>query len=91
MKAVRVERASSVQRQLWLLEERMADGSAYHVPSLYRIDGPLDVQALQRSFCDIVQRHEVLRSGFSLEGSDVVQRVFSDRPPEFSADGLVSD
>lgn len=51
------------QERLWFLDQ-MGKGAAFHVPLSMRIEGPLDVEALQQSLSEIVRRHESLRTTF---------------------------
>ena len=55
---------SLAQERLWFLEQLGLVGSAYTLAGAMRIRGPLQVQALRRSFDDLVQRHESLRTRF---------------------------
>jgi amino acid adenylation domain-containing protein/FkbH-like protein/FkbM family methyltransferase len=65
----RIERGDTVplsaaQRRLWFLESLRGDGpSAYNIASAFWIDGPLDLTALDAAFGDVIDRHEVLRTG----------------------------
>lgn len=52
------------QRRLWALAEAKANGSAYHVPTAFRLKGPLDVSALEAALADLERRHEPLRTTF---------------------------
>jgi pristinamycin I synthase-3/4 len=63
---------SHAQERLWLLEQIGGVGSAYHLPAAVRLSGVLDVQALERAFATLVERHEGLRTRFAvLDGSPV--------------------
>lgn len=53
---------SSVQRRLWFFDQLEPGTWFYNVPATLAFDGPLDVDALQRSLAEIVRRHETLRS-----------------------------
>ncbi|HYR09108.1 MAG TPA: condensation domain-containing protein, partial [Longimicrobium sp.] len=55
---------------LWFLD-RMEPGSAfYNVPSAQRLEGPLDVPALEHALGEIVRRHDALRTTFApVDGS----------------------
>ncbi len=52
------------QRRLWLLERLGLGGAAYHMPAALRLRGRLDVDALTQAFSTIVERHEILRTGY---------------------------
>ncbi len=66
---VRVPRLASMpvshtQQRLWFLRQMDPSSSAYNVVSAIRMEGVLDVSALERAFDDLVQRHESLRTRF---------------------------
>lgn len=50
------------QRRLWIIEQLGDSAGAFNMPFALRLQGPLDHGALQRSFSDIVERHQVLRA-----------------------------
>ena len=55
---------SYAQQRLWVLDRLMPGGSAYNVTGAVELQGPLNVDALQRALQHIVDRHETLRSYF---------------------------
>ncbi len=57
---------SFTQQRLWFLQQLDPDLVAYNVPMSWRLSGPLDVSALERSMVEIVNRHEVLRAVFPI-------------------------
>ena len=60
---------SFAQQRLWFLDQLEPDSPLYSVPAAIRVEGTLDVDALERSLHAVVQRHEVLRTVFTaLEG-----------------------
>ncbi|GGU56894.1 non-ribosomal peptide synthetase [Kitasatospora aureofaciens] len=48
------------QRQLWLLHRLDPESPAYHLPAELELTGPVDRDALQGAFADLVARHPVL-------------------------------
>ncbi|HAN91024.1 MAG TPA: non-ribosomal peptide synthetase, partial [Nitrospira sp.] len=63
---------SFAQERLWVLAQLDPEGVAYNIPIALRVTGPLDVAALERSFNEVVRRHESLRTTFqSLNGVPV--------------------
>ncbi|THA25972.1 amino acid adenylation domain-containing protein [Streptomyces sp. RKND-216] len=71
---------SESQTQLWFAHALDATGTAYTVPAVLDIDGPLDAAALTRAYGTALGRHEGLR----LRVSDVRGRpsaVLGDRLP----------
>ena len=53
---------SFAQERLWFLEQLEPGRPVYNLSRALRIDGPLQVDALEASFNRIVGRHEALRS-----------------------------
>jgi amino acid adenylation domain-containing protein len=49
------------QQRLWFLSRLLPESSLYHLPTVTRLTGALDVDALIRAAGEIVARHEVLR------------------------------
>jgi amino acid adenylation domain-containing protein len=63
---------SFVQQRFWFLQQLMPESSAYNISTAIRLTGALDVQAFERSFKEIVRRHEILRTTFpTIEGNPV--------------------
>ncbi|MBW8684663.1 non-ribosomal peptide synthetase [Chitinophaga rhizophila] len=62
------------QEALWLIDQ--LEGSVqYHMPSLYRINGQLDIQLLEEAFRFIIQRHEILRTVIRQDAGAPYQHV----------------
>ena len=66
---------SSAQQMLWLAVQMGADGPVYHVPSGYRLRGPLDAARLQGALDEVAGRHEVLRTTFAVVDGEPAQVV----------------
>ncbi|MBD1913465.1 MULTISPECIES: non-ribosomal peptide synthetase [unclassified Leptolyngbya] len=64
-----------VQEPLWLLDQLMPSHPFYSVPEAFRIEGSLDVQALEQSFQAIVDRHEAVRTNFLIVDGKPVQVI----------------
>ncbi|WP_329388349.1 non-ribosomal peptide synthetase/type I polyketide synthase [Streptomyces sp. NBC_01716] len=57
------------QRRIWFLEQLHPGTTMYHEPKAIRLDGPLDVGALQWALQRVTDRHPALRTVFGdLEG-----------------------
>jgi amino acid adenylation domain-containing protein len=52
------------QDRLWFLEELAPGTTTNHLQRVYRIDGPLDRAALERTLAAIAARHDALRTVF---------------------------
>jgi amino acid adenylation domain-containing protein len=66
---------SYAQERLWFLDNLGLVGSAYNMSFVAELDGNLDVSALERSFSELIDRHECLRTRFVLSGGSPVQVV----------------
>jgi amino acid adenylation domain-containing protein len=54
------------QERMWFLDQLDPGNPAYNVSRVIRLTGPLDVTILERSFNELVRRHEILRTTFSV-------------------------
>ncbi|MFW6357635.1 MAG: amino acid adenylation domain-containing protein, partial [Chroococcales cyanobacterium] len=63
------------QQRLWFLQEFDRNNTAYNMPAALRIEGELDLTALQASLNTIIQRHEILRTRFTTFNNEPIQEV----------------
>jgi pristinamycin I synthase-3/4 len=73
---------SFAQERLWFVDRMEAGSDTYHIPLFVRLEGELDVDALQRALDELVRRHESLRTSFPLVDGAPVQRVAPPAPTE---------
>ncbi len=66
---------SFAQQRLWFLNQLEPGNPAYNVPLAVRLTGGLSVEALERTFAEVVRRHEALRTSFPVEAGQPVQRI----------------
>ncbi|WP_460444037.1 amino acid adenylation domain-containing protein [Amycolatopsis cihanbeyliensis] len=66
---------SHAQQRLWVLQEMEATSAAYNFPLVFRLRGPLDLEALRAALGDVVTRHEALRTTFGTREGVPFQRV----------------
>src|SRR5579871_1118749 len=72
------------QERLWFLDKYEPNNPSYNVPVVFRIEGDLNVKALEAAFNEMVRRHEVLRTHFR-EKEGVPEQVIEEpvyRAPE---------
>jgi amino acid adenylation domain-containing protein len=63
------------QRRMWFLNRLQPDLTNYNKPVAIRLTGPLDRVALQRSFDEVVRRHETLRTTYEVTPDGPEQRI----------------
>src|SRR5882724_5815220 len=63
------------QQRLWFLDQLQPGSASYNIPWSIQISGKLNVVALERSLNEIVHRHEVLRTTFSVRDGEPMQVV----------------
>ncbi|HKR15452.1 MAG TPA: amino acid adenylation domain-containing protein, partial [Pyrinomonadaceae bacterium] len=66
---------SFAQQRLWFIDQLEPNSFLYNVSTTVRIEGRLNVPAFQRSFDEIVRRHETLRTTFRLVDRQPVQVI----------------
>ncbi len=79
--------ASFQQRRLWFLHELEPTSSAYNICSIFRLDGSLQIEALQQAFRQLQQRHESLRTTFTAIDGEPWQQIH----PNILADLIFED
>ncbi|WP_124396555.1 non-ribosomal peptide synthetase, partial [Rhodococcus wratislaviensis] len=57
---------SPAQQRMWFINQFDTSSSAYNVAFALRLDGRLDVHALQSAVADVIERHEAVRTLFPL-------------------------
>ena len=66
---------SSAQQRLWLLNQLEPNNTAYNIAGGFRLRGKLDLAAFEWSLSRIVERHEALRTTFSVVNDRPVQVI----------------
>ena len=67
--------ASFAQQRLWFLDQLAPGSPVYNIPQAISIHGDLNVDALRRTFQEIIRRHEALRTTFSVVAGQPVQII----------------
>jgi FkbH-like protein len=78
---------SFAQQRQWLLNQFAPDSPIYNAPEVLRIRGALDHDVLERALNEIVRRHEVLRTTYSLSNNQPVQVI----RPELNISVVIKD
>src|SRR6185437_2101835 len=63
------------QQRIWFVSQLMGNSSVYNIAGAVRLKGEVDRERLERSFQEVVRRHEVLRSSFWVREGKLVQQV----------------
>lgn len=66
---------SFAQQRLWFLQQLEPNSPLYNGAALVRLQGNLNVHALEQSLQEIVQRHETLRTRFVMVKGELVQQI----------------
>ncbi|WP_458461932.1 amino acid adenylation domain-containing protein [Paenibacillus sp.] len=74
--------ASSIQQRMYIVQQMENAGVSYNMPFLLKLNGKLDLNALEKSMQMLVHRHEALRTSFELRHGELRQRIH--RPDEVS-------
>ncbi|MEH2222132.1 condensation domain-containing protein [Nostoc sp.] len=66
---------SFAQQRLWFIDQLQPGNSAYNISQPMRLIGCLNVAALEQSFHEVVRRHEVLRTTFTVVDGQPLQVI----------------
>ena len=68
---------SSAQQQMWLFDRLLSDTLVSHKCVAIHLPGLLDVAILERSFNEVLRRHEAWRTSFPLVNGQPIQKIHS--------------
>ena len=66
---------SFAQQRLWIIDQLNPGSAAYNIPEAVRLEGALNLDALERVINEIVRRHEVLRTRIEMEADEPAQVI----------------
>ncbi len=67
--------ASFAQQRFWFLDQLGQGNSAYHIFRGIRLMGPLQETSLEKALNEVIRRHDILRTVFSLRDEKLYQVV----------------
>ena len=70
---------SPAQERLWLLNQLASNSAFYNIPAAVRLNGQLNIAALEDSFNEIIRRHEALRTNFIAQDGQPIQIIHSNQ------------
>jgi amino acid adenylation domain-containing protein len=82
---------SFAQERLWFITRLLPESPAYNLPDSIHIKGPLHLETLAQALGEIIRRHEILRTTYTVKGARPVQVIESPRPlllPRVDLSGL---
>jgi amino acid adenylation domain-containing protein len=68
------------QERLWFLDQLQPDSPFYNMTEAVRMEGRLNVPALEQTFGEMTRRHESLRTTFQVQGRRPVQVIAPPQP-----------
>jgi tyrocidine synthetase III len=68
-------RLSPAQKRLYILYEIVPNEIVYNMPTFLEIEGELDMERLQKTFQQLIQRHESFRTSFPMVYGEPRQKI----------------
>ena len=66
---------------MYILDVMQEQSTTYNMPSLMSVQGSLDPEQVRLAFEGVINRHEILRTSFTLVNGEPVQVVHKNLPP----------
>jgi amino acid adenylation domain-containing protein len=66
---------SFAQQRLWFVDRLQPGNTAYLIPRIQRLSGPLQIRVLEQSLAALIARHESLRTVFRVRDEQPVQVI----------------
>jgi NRPS condensation-like uncharacterized protein len=66
---------SFAQQRLWFIDKLEGENCIYNVPFFWQISGILNINALEKAILEIIHRHEILRTSFSIVNESPIQII----------------
>ncbi|MCX6581054.1 MAG: amino acid adenylation domain-containing protein [Candidatus Aminicenantes bacterium] len=67
---------SPAQKRIYILQQMEADSTGYNMPMVIPLTEELDKQRLETAFNELIDRHESLRTSFTIIEDEPVQRIY---------------
>jgi len=66
---------SSAQNRLYILHSQKKENTSYNMPSAVLIEGHIERNKVEKTFIEVINRHDSLRTSFDIIGERVLQEV----------------
>ncbi|HLP46686.1 MAG TPA: amino acid adenylation domain-containing protein, partial [Candidatus Kapabacteria bacterium] len=66
---------SSSQRRLYVLQQISPESTVYNLPIFLQLEGILDKERIKETMQKLLERHESLRTSFSMRNDEPIQRI----------------
>jgi amino acid adenylation domain-containing protein len=70
--------ASAAEKRLYIVNQIDGAGISYNIPAAYAIEGNPDLKKFAKAIRSLVNRHEILRTSFSIKNGEVIQLIHDD-------------
>lgn len=85
---------SSIQKRLYVVSNMKINDVSYNTPKIFKINGKINIDKLQKAFEKLVRRYELLRTTFENDGENFYQVVHEEincRVEEFESNRNIAD
>src|ERR1700729_3864146 len=79
---------SFAQERMWLLEQIEGAGNTRNLPAVVRLQGDLNVAALEQAVAALIERHETLRTRIAMVDGQAVQAIDGFAPVALAVDDV---
>ncbi|URZ09266.1 non-ribosomal peptide synthetase [Clostridium felsineum] len=69
--------ASAVQKRMYAINQRNLNSTNYNIPIAYLIKGDFSKEHFEKAICELINRHEALRTSFCIIDGKITQKVHS--------------
>lgn len=82
---------SSVQKRIFFIQQLDENSTVYNMPMCFRLTGTIYIDRLKKAFCDMLQRHEILRTRLFEYNGEYYQQILTSVTPDFGFTEDVED
>ena len=75
---------SSAQKRTYLICQMDPEGIAYNMPQSMRLTGEVRPEAMREALQKLIDRHEILRTRFTMAGGELVQQILGHVEADFA-------